>query len=68
MSNNLRLQDYVTVREAAEMYEVTRQQMHNLIKIHKVKIRKFAGSLMLISKKELKKVPKNRPVGIHTSK
>lgn len=56
--------NYYTVSEAAELFGVTRQRMHSLIKTYNVHVDKVSARLCVIPKSEIKKIPKDRPNGV----
>jgi excisionase family DNA binding protein len=51
---------YLTVRQAAEKLGVSRQRVHQLIRIYSLQTEQIDGLLVMISKKELAKIPANR--------
>ena len=56
----------LTVSEAAEEYEVSRQRIHQLMATYDVKPYRLANGTYLIPLEELKKIPKKRKNGIKT--
>jgi len=56
--------EYLSVTEAAEMFGVTRQRMHALIKTYQIKSEKV-GKQIVLSRKNLSKIPSDRPNGVH---
>ena len=60
----------LTMTEAAKQIGVSRQRMHELVAIYQLKIEEVnVGNIRkMIDKKELKKLPKNRPSGVHIGK
>ena len=62
------IQNMMTVSEAAKKFGVCNQRMHQLIKAYGVKTLTVHSRLKLIETKELAKIPKNRPDGVHIEK
>ncbi len=57
---------YVTVSDFADELGVTRQRVHALIRRYGVNAEQVCvGGPFLIPRRELRKIPKNRPSGIH---
>lgn len=59
---------FVTIAEAARLFGVTLQRMHQLISDYDVKKEKIHARLYLVAKSELAKIPEDRPTGIHRDK
>lgn len=51
---------YLTIRQAAAKLKVSRQRMHQLVRIYSLKTEQIDGLLTMISKKELAKIPAKR--------
>ncbi len=60
-----RIPGYDTVAVAAKFYGVTRQQMHNLLRIHGVEVTRNGQGFLILRKELRKKIPRKRPVGVH---
>lgn len=58
---------YLSVTEAAETFCVSRQRMHVLLRTYNVETETI-GNQKLVAKKELAKIPKNRPLGRQKTK
>lgn len=60
----------LTMTEAAKQIGVSRQRMHELVIAYGLKVTEVnVGNIRkMIDKQELKKLPKNRPSGIHIGK
>ncbi len=59
------INNMLTVSEAAKTFGVTRQRMHMLIREYSLQTTQLHPRCTLVCKTELKKIPKERPVGIH---
>lgn len=59
------IKDMLTISEAARKYGVTRQRMHILIKDHGVNPVRLHARCLLVSERELRKIPRERKNGIH---
>ena len=64
----MRMQDYITVSEAATLFGVTTQGMHGIIKKYDVEVYEINPNMFLVPKSELRKIPKERPTGVHIDK
>jgi len=51
--------DYYTAKEAAKRLQVSKQRVHQLVKIYGLIVEKL-GPLTMIPKKELRKIPRKR--------
>jgi hypothetical protein len=51
--------NYLTVRDVATRLGVSKQRVHQLIRLYAVVTSKF-GNLVVIEKKELRKIPRKR--------
>ena len=54
------LKDIFTMAEAAREYGVSRQWMHELVRVHKLKTIRLHDRCLLISASELRKLPKKK--------
>ena len=59
--------NFLTMSEAADELNVTRQRLHQLVKAYGLTVEKVHVRLTMIKRSELKKIPKNRPNGVRTS-
>jgi len=58
---------FLTITQAAELSGVSRQRMHQLVKLYGVPTHPV-GSQNLIYRPDLDKIPANRPSGVQISK
>lgn len=59
----VQLESTLTIPQAAEEFGVTNQRMHQLIKTYSVSTISLHPRMMLVTRKELKKIPVERPPG-----
>jgi predicted transcriptional regulator of viral defense system len=57
------IENYITIREAAEIIGVTPQRFHKLISTYGLSVQKLTPRMTLVAKREIKKIPTNRPSG-----
>ncbi len=62
-----RIKGYDTVADAAKHYHVSRQQMHRLLRIYGVEVTRNGHGFLILRTELRKKVPRKRPVGVHTA-
>lgn len=57
------IENHVTVSEAAEIFGVSRQRMHVLLRDYEVPVVPLSARMSMIKKQDLKRIPKDRPNG-----